>query len=166
VPLPRVAEESEEAVRAARKLGSLATPVPEVQQIEATLPEQAKQLQEREKRTKKLATEPPSLVALDEELKSWELAREQLSASLTLLTDRLTDLETALDDLSRQREVWKATEEAALRAIEDGPEPLHFSLQQHVVSFARLISLGQRPERQRDTARCGPGGHPSLSCPG
>jgi small-conductance mechanosensitive channel len=117
VPLPRVAEEGEQAVRAARKLGSLAAPVPEVQQIEATLPEQAKQLQEREKRTKKIATDPTSLIALEEELKSWELAREQLSASLTLLTDRLTDLETALDDLSRQRAVWKATEEAAREAV-------------------------------------------------
>jgi small-conductance mechanosensitive channel len=117
VPLPRVAEQGEEAVRAARKLGSLAAPVPEVQQIEATLPEQAKQLQEREKRARKIATDPASLVALDEELKSWELAREQLSASLTLLTERLTDLETALDDLSRQREVWKATEEAARQAV-------------------------------------------------
>jgi len=117
VPLPRVAEQGEEAVRAARKLGSLAGPMPEVQQIEATLPEQAKHLQERAKYAKRIASDPSSLVALEEELKSWELAREQLSASLTLLTDRLTDLETALDDLSRQRAVWKATEEAAREAV-------------------------------------------------
>jgi small-conductance mechanosensitive channel len=117
VPLPRVVEEGEQVERAARALGTLAAPVPEVQQIEATLPEQSAQLEERAKRTKTLATDPSSLVALDEELKSWQLAREQLSASLTLLTERLTALEDALEDLSQQRQVWKATEEAALEAV-------------------------------------------------
>jgi small-conductance mechanosensitive channel len=117
VPLPRVVEASEEAERAARELGSLAAPIPEVERIQATLPEQSAQLEERAKRAKTLATDPGSLVALDDELKSWELAREQLSASLTLLTGRLTDLERALEDLSLQRQVWKATEEAALQAV-------------------------------------------------
>ena len=117
VPLPRVAEQGEEAVRAARKLGSLAEPMPEVMQIEATLPAESARLHERAKRAKRIATDPASLVALEEELRSWELAREQLSVSLTLLTDRLTDLETALDDLSLQRQVWKATEEAAVQAV-------------------------------------------------
>jgi small-conductance mechanosensitive channel len=117
VPLPQVVEQGEVAERAARRLGSLAEPVPEVQHIEATLPEQSAHLQERAKRVKSLATDPTSLIVLDEELKSWELAREQLSASLTLLTGRLTDLESALEDLSQQREVWKATEEAARQAV-------------------------------------------------
>jgi small-conductance mechanosensitive channel len=74
-------------------------------------------LADRAKRAKSLATDPGSLVALEEELRSWELAREQLAASLTLLTDRLTELESALDDISRQREVWKATEQAAVQAV-------------------------------------------------
>jgi small-conductance mechanosensitive channel len=117
VPLPRVVEEGEQVERAARELGDLAAPVPELQQIEAALPETSAQLEERAKRAKTLATDPGSLVALDEELKSWELSREQLSASLGLLTDRLTDLESALEDLSQQRAVWKATEEAALEAV-------------------------------------------------
>jgi small-conductance mechanosensitive channel len=117
VPLPRVAEESEEAERTARKLGDLAAPVPEIVEIETALPEQSASLEERARRAKSLATDPTSLVALDEELKTWELAREQLSGSLQLLTDRLTDLETALDDLSQQRQVWKVTEEAALQAV-------------------------------------------------
>jgi small-conductance mechanosensitive channel len=117
VPLPRVAEQSEETERAARKLEALAAPVAELKQIEETLPEQSVQLQERAKRAKTLASDPGSLVALEEELRSWELAREQLSASLTLLTERLTDLEAALEDISRQREVWKVTEQAALQAV-------------------------------------------------
>jgi len=114
VPLSRVAEEGEEVDGAVRELGALAAPVPELEQIEETLPEQSAQLKERAKRAKTLAADPGSLVALDEELKSWEIVREQLSASLTLLTDRLTDLEAALDDLTRRRLVWKSTEEAAL----------------------------------------------------
>ena len=117
VPLPRVAEQGEETERNARKLGELAAPIPEIEEIETTLPEQSAQLAERARRAKSLATDPTSLVALDEELKGWELAREQLAGSLTLLTDRLTALETALDDLSQQRQVWKATEEAALQAV-------------------------------------------------
>jgi potassium-dependent mechanosensitive channel len=117
VPLPRVAEEGEEAERAARKLGDLAAPVPEISEIETQLPEQSAHLEERARRAKSLATDPTSLVALEEELKTWELAREQLASSLTLLTERLTDLETALEDLSQQRQVWKATEEAALQAV-------------------------------------------------
>ena len=117
VPLPRVVEEGDAAERAARELGALAEPAPEVEEIEETLPEQSAQLEERAKRAKTLATDPTSLVALDEELRSWELAREQLSASLTLLTERLTELETALEELSQQRQVWKATEEAALQAV-------------------------------------------------
>ena len=117
VPLPRVVERGEEAERAARKLETLAAPVPEVQQIEQTLPEQSAHLAERAKRVKALATDPGSLVALEEELRSWELSREQLSDTLTLLTDRLTDLEGALDELSQHRHVWKATEEAALQAV-------------------------------------------------
>ena len=120
VPLPKVAEQGEEVVRAARKLGSLAEPVPEVEEIEATLPEQSAQLEERAKRAKKLATDPSSLIALEEELKTWELAREQLATSLTLLTQRLVALEGALDDLALQRQVWKATEEAALQATAPG----------------------------------------------
>ena len=117
VPLPQVVEKGDAAEREARRIGSLAAPVPEVEQIEATLPEQAAHLRERAKHVKSLATDPSSLVVLDEELKSWELAREQLSASLTLLTGRLTDLETALEEISQQREVWKATEEAARQAV-------------------------------------------------
>jgi small-conductance mechanosensitive channel len=113
VPLPRVAEQGDEAVRAAQKLGSLAGSVPEVEQIEATLTTHATHLEARVKHAKTLATDPSSLVALDEEIKSWELAREQLSSALMLLTERLTGLETALDDLSLKRKVWKATEDAA-----------------------------------------------------
>jgi small-conductance mechanosensitive channel len=117
IPLPRVAEESEEVVRSARQLGEISEPVPEIEEIESTLPQQAAQLEERERRAKSLATDPTSLVALEEEVKTWELAREQLAASLTLLTDRLTELEGAIDQLSRQREVWKATELAAVEAV-------------------------------------------------
>jgi small-conductance mechanosensitive channel len=117
IPLPRVAEESEEVVRSARQLGELGAPVPEIEEIETALPAQAAQLVERERRAKSLAADPTSLVALEDELKTWELAREQLSGSLSLLTGRLTDLEAALEDLSRQREVWKITEEAALQAV-------------------------------------------------
>jgi small-conductance mechanosensitive channel len=117
VPLPQVAEQSEAAEQAARKLEALAAPVPELKQIEDGLPEQSALLEERAKRAKTLATDPGSLVALEEELRSWELAREQLAASLTLLTERLTELEAALGDISHQREVWKVTEEAALEAV-------------------------------------------------
>ena len=117
MPLPRVAEESEEVVRSARKLGELSAPLPEIVEIETQLPEQTAHLVERERRAKSLAADPTSLVALEEELKAWELAREQLAASLTLLTERLTDLESALEDLSQQREVWKVTEQAALEAV-------------------------------------------------
>ena len=91
--------------------------MPEIVEIEAALTEHSAQLEERARRAKSLATDPTSLVALDEELKSWEIAREHFTASLQLLTDRLTALETALEDLSRQRQVWKATEEAALQAV-------------------------------------------------
>jgi small-conductance mechanosensitive channel/predicted nucleic acid-binding Zn-ribbon protein len=117
IPLPAVAEQGEQVLRNARRLGELATPLPEVQQIEATLPDAAAQLEERRKRVEQLATDPTSLIALEEELKVWELAREQLGSSLTLLTDRLTELEGALDDLSRERQVWKATERAAREAV-------------------------------------------------
>jgi small-conductance mechanosensitive channel len=116
VPLPRVAEQGEETERKARQLGELAAPVPEIEEIETALPEQSAHLEERARRAKSLATDPTSLVALDEELKTWELSRDQLAAALTLLTDRLTELETALEDLSNQRQIWKATEEAALQA--------------------------------------------------
>jgi potassium-dependent mechanosensitive channel len=122
IPLPRVAEESEEVVRSARQLGEITEPVPEIEEIETALPGQAAQLEERERRAKSLARDPTSLVALEEELKTWELAREQLAASLGLLTTRLTDLEGALDELSRQRQVWKATEQAALEAV--APDPV------------------------------------------
>jgi potassium efflux system protein len=117
IPLPRVAEESEEVVRSARQLGEISEPVPEIEEIETTLPQQAAQLEERERRAKSLATDPTSLVALEEELKTWELAREQLAGSLALLTGRLTELEAAIEELSRQREVWKATEQAAVQAV-------------------------------------------------
>jgi small-conductance mechanosensitive channel len=117
VPLPRVVEQGEEAERAAKKLEELAAPVPELQQIEASLPERSAQLEERAKRVKSLATDPGSLVALEEELRSWELARELLADTLTLLTDRLTQLEEALEDLAQQRAVWKMTEAAALEAV-------------------------------------------------
>jgi small-conductance mechanosensitive channel len=117
VPLPRVAEESETVVRSARELGELSAPMPEIQEIQSQLPEQAAQLEERERRAKSLAADPTSLIALEEELKTWELAREQLASSLTLLTQRLTDLEAALENLSQQRAVWKATEQAALEAV-------------------------------------------------
>jgi small-conductance mechanosensitive channel len=116
IPLPRVAEESEEVVRSVRQLGEISAPVPEIEEIETTLPDQAAQLEERERRAKSLAADPTSLVALEEELKTWELSREQLARSLALLTSRLTELETAVDVLSRQRKVWKATEQAAMQA--------------------------------------------------
>jgi potassium-dependent mechanosensitive channel len=117
IPLPRVAEESEEVVRSARQLGEVSEPIPEIEEIETALPDQAAQLEERERRAKSLARDPTSLVALEEELKTWELAREQLATSLELLTARLTDLERAVEELARQREVWKVTEQAALEAV-------------------------------------------------
>jgi potassium efflux system protein len=121
IPLPRVAEESEEVVRSVRRLGEVSQPIPEIEEIETTLPDQAAQLEERERRAKSLARDPTSLVALEEELKTWEIAREQLATSLALLTGRLTDLEVALEELSRQREVWEVTEQAALEAVAPGP---------------------------------------------
>ncbi len=116
VALPRIASASEAAERAARKLTAVGEPDPAIVEIESLLPEQASLLEERARRAQTLAADPPSLIALEEEVKSFELAREQLSTSLTLLTERLTALETALDDLSHQRRVWKATEQAALEA--------------------------------------------------
>jgi hypothetical protein len=85
-------------------------------ELEKLLPEEASLLEDRAQRARSLASDPPSLVALEEEVKSFELAREQLTTSLTALTERLTTLETALADLSQQRAVWKATEAAALEA--------------------------------------------------
>jgi len=117
IALSHVVEQGEEAERAAKKLASVAEAVPELQQIEQALPEQGAQLRERAKRSASIATDPGSLIALDEELRSWELTREDLSASLALLTERLTGLETALAELSHLHEVWKVTEEAALRAV-------------------------------------------------
>jgi small-conductance mechanosensitive channel len=117
VPLPRVVEQGEEAERNAKKLEALAAPVPELQQIQEALPEQSAHLEERAKRARSLATDPGSLVALEEELRSWELAREQLASTLALLTERLTELEGALEDLAQQRAVWKVTEEAAREAV-------------------------------------------------
>jgi small-conductance mechanosensitive channel len=116
VALPRVAAESEAAGRAARKLAAVGEPEPEMVELEKLLPEEASLLEDRAQRARSLASDPPSLVALEEEVKSFELAREQLTTSLTALTERLTTLETALADLSQQRAVWKATEAAALEA--------------------------------------------------
>ncbi len=117
VPLPRVVEQGEEAERNAKKLEALAAPLPELTELGEQLPEQSAHLEERAKRAKSLATDPGSLVALEEELRSWELAREQLSGTLALLTERLTGLEGALEDLAQQRAVWKVTEEAAREAV-------------------------------------------------
>jgi small-conductance mechanosensitive channel len=89
-------------------------------ELEKLLPEEASLLEDRARRARSLAADPPSLIALEEELKSFELAREQLVTSLTSLTERLTTLEVALDDLSQQRKVWKATEAAALDAQAPG----------------------------------------------
>jgi len=135
IALAKVAEQADEAERGARGLDELAAPTPQIASIEAELEEQAEGLAERAKRSKSLAGAPSSLVALDDDVRAWEFTRDQLATSRTAVTERLTTLEAALEDLSHQRAVWKATEAAARAAV--APDPV-------------VERIGQLRQRLRD----------------
>jgi small-conductance mechanosensitive channel len=117
IALAQVAEQADEAERVARGLDELAGPTPQIASIEAELEEQAGGLAERAKRSKSLADAPSSLVALDDDVRAWEFTRDQLATAREALTERLTALEAALEDLAHQRAVWKVTGEAARAAV-------------------------------------------------
>jgi small-conductance mechanosensitive channel len=117
IALAQVAAQADEAERNARRIGEVAAPVAEIANIEAQIQENTEALVERARRTKALAGDPTSLVALDDDLRGWEFTRDQLAAARVAVTERLTALEAALEDLSRQRAVWKVTEEKAREAV-------------------------------------------------
>jgi len=122
IPLARVAAQADEAEKAGRRFAELAAPTPEIQNIESELEDQAEPLRDRAKRTKSLAGDPSSLVALDDDVRGWEFTRDQVAASRAAVTDRITAVEAALEDVSHQQAVWKATDEAARAAV--APDPV------------------------------------------
>jgi small-conductance mechanosensitive channel len=117
IALAQVAAQADEAERSASRIGEIAAPTAQISGIESELEEQAEGLAERARRSKALAGDPSSLVALDDDLRGWEYTRDQLAAARVAVTERLTALEAALEDLSHQREVWKVTEEKAREAV-------------------------------------------------
>ena len=146
IALAQVAEQGDEAERSARRIDEIAAPTAQISNIETELQEQAEALEERAKRTKSLAGDPSSLVALDDDLRGWEFTRDQLAASRAAVTERVTALEAALEDLSHQRAVWKATEEAARTAV--APDPVLDRIRQvrQTLRDAKAALAGRRDE--------------------
>jgi small-conductance mechanosensitive channel len=145
IPLPRVATESEAAERAARRLERTGDPQPAIVEIETLLTEREAVFAERLLRARTVAADPASLIALEEEIKSFELATEELGADLSQLTERITGLEAVLDDVTHHRAVWKATERTA--RAEGAPEALLAEIRE---TRRALRDAAQRIEDRRD----------------
>jgi potassium-dependent mechanosensitive channel len=106
IPAPEVAQQAEEASKVLRDLDTLLTPGPGVVAIQERLHDITKRITVQTEQTDHLLTDRPSGAALDSLTNQWQTIRAELATYVTVLGERATALERALQRLAGLRETW------------------------------------------------------------
>ena len=86
---------------------------PEIEKIKQRFPEISRQIDREEMETAATLAEKPSLVILEMQRALWQRRLIQVSAWLTLLTQRASELQADLDHLSQLKATWTQTRKTA-----------------------------------------------------
>jgi hypothetical protein len=162
IPLPALVFEAESAERFARSVQEQAEPSAELARIEGVLAKLTRELEQRSAQIEKLTGEIAPIVALDSELRAFELASERLERWQRVPTKQLVVLGKSLDEIGERLEVWELTRQSA--ATSHAPPEAHAriqavrsalrSAQRHAIAAQRgLVDLQARISRQEANAR-------------
>jgi potassium-dependent mechanosensitive channel len=113
IPVAEVATRATEVSNLLRTLQTQFAPSPEIEKIQKELPDVRDRLEAKLRRTMKLLQAQPTMEALQNEEQVWQKSRIDMGGWLNRLTQRATQLQTALDRLADLQKTWNQTLEMA-----------------------------------------------------
>jgi hypothetical protein len=117
-----VAKRANEALNLLRHVNRLLDPSPQVETIQKLLPEASRTIDLEVSATKKVLQDEPTLAMLQTGQQSWEKRQLEMTHWLNLLTQRATQLQTALNQFRELEKIWSHTLDAA--KAPRAPEPI------------------------------------------
>ena len=122
IPVAEVATRANEVSNLLRHVNRLLDPSPQIETIQKLLPEASRKIELEVSATKKVLQDEPTLAMLQTGQQSWEKRQLEMTHWLDLLTQRATQLETALNQLAELEKMWSHTLDAA--KAPRAPEPI------------------------------------------
>jgi potassium efflux system protein len=122
IPVAEVATRANEVSNLLRHVNRLLDPSPQIETIQKLLPEASRNIELEISATKRILQDEPTLAMLQTEQQSWEKRQLEMTHWLDLLTQRATQLQTALDQLAELEKMWSHTLDAAKASR--APEPI------------------------------------------
>jgi small-conductance mechanosensitive channel len=113
IPLTEIATKASETTNFLATLSARFAPSPEIGKIQDSLDHLRSQIDEELANTADILRQEPTLATLQAQQAFWNRRHQRVTAWLTLLTQRAIDLRESLDRLTRIKETWVLTREAA-----------------------------------------------------
>jgi small-conductance mechanosensitive channel len=146
IPPAEVATRASEATNLLIALSAKFAPSPEIEKIQESLPGVSVQIDGEFADTANTLRQQPTLATLQAQQAHWHRRHLQVTAWLTLLTQRAVDLRAALDRLAHMRETWSLTRDAA-QADQAPAQILH-----QTVTVLAAIAAEQTPLKAQQDA--------------
>ena len=122
IPVAEVATRANEVSNLLRHVNRLLDPSPQIETIQKLLPEASRKIELEVSATKKVLQDEPTLAMLQTEQQSWDKRQLEMTHWLNLLTQRATQLQTALNQFRELEKIWSQTLDAA--KAPRAPEPI------------------------------------------
>ena len=122
IPVAEVATRATEVSNLLRTLQTQFAPSPEIEKIQKELPDVRDRLEAKLRRTMKLLQAQPTMETLQTEEQVWQKSQTEMGGWLNRLTQRATQLQTALGRLADLQKAWSQTLDSA--RSEQAPEAI------------------------------------------
>lgn len=161
IPPSEVANRSSEVMSLLTTFSEKLALNPEIEKIQQSLPGISRQIYLDFTGTYITLVGQPSLAALEAQRAQWQRRHLQLSTGLTLLTNRVNDLQVTLDRLSQMRAIWTQTRDTTQAG--KAPEAILQQINRTLVSIETALQplkareealLGLQADMARQMARC------------
>jgi small-conductance mechanosensitive channel len=113
IPVAEVATRATEVSNLLRTLQTQFAPSPEIEKIQKELPDVRDRLEAKLRRTMKLLQAQPMMETLQTEEQVWQKSQTEMGKWMSLLTQRATQLQTALGRLADLQKAWSQTLDSA-----------------------------------------------------
>jgi len=113
IPVAEVATRSTEVSNLLRTFNALLAPGPHIETIQKQLPDVTRDIALEVSETKKVLQALPTLTVLQSAQQLWEKRQIEMTSWLNPLSQRATNLQTALDKLADLEKTWSQTRDAA-----------------------------------------------------
>jgi small-conductance mechanosensitive channel len=109
IPVPEVARRADEVAKLIRELDAFLVPGPMIEAIQKQLPDSTARVKVLSDDTTMQLDSEPSASTLDGLTEQWQTTRAVLSGNVNVLGQRATEIEAALQRLTRLRQTWTQT---------------------------------------------------------